>query len=130
MPHDNCDVRPVEEFREQDTPLGFYNPPTEDGSRRGAYYINTSDLPGRPLHHIASLTYHEANPGHHFQLSIEQEIPDRPALRRFGGILASSAFAEGGACTASAWPTRWACTSTTGNGSACSRPRACAPLVW
>ncbi len=95
MPHDNCDVRPVEEFREQDTPLGFYNPPTEDGSRRGAYYINTSDLPGRPLHHIASLTYHEANPGHHFQLSIEQELPDRPALRRFGGILASSAFAEG-----------------------------------
>ena len=95
MPNANCDVRPVEEFREQDTPLGFYNPPTEDGSRRGAYYINTSDLEGRPLHHIASLTYHEANPGHHFQLSIEQEIPDRPALRRFGGILASSAFAEG-----------------------------------
>ena len=85
MPHANCDVRPVEEFREQDTPLGFYNPPTEDGSRRGAYYINTSDLEDRPLHHIASLTYHEANPGHHFQLSIEQELPDRPALRRFGG---------------------------------------------
>jgi uncharacterized protein (DUF885 family) len=95
MPHANCDVRPVEEFREQDTPLGFYNPPTEDGSRRGAYYINTSDLNDRPLHHIASLTYHEANPGHHFQLSIEQELPDRPALRRFGGLLASSAFAEG-----------------------------------
>jgi uncharacterized protein (DUF885 family) len=95
MPNDNCDVRPVEEFREDDTPLGFYNPPTEDGSRRGAYYINTSDLEHRPLHHIASLTYHEANPGHHFQLSIEQEFPDRPALRRFGGILASSAFAEG-----------------------------------
>jgi len=95
MPANTCDVRPVEEFREQDTPLGFYNPPTEDGSRRGAYYINTSDLDDRPLHHIASLTYHEANPGHHLQLSIEQEIPDRPALRRFGGILASSAFAEG-----------------------------------
>jgi uncharacterized protein (DUF885 family) len=95
MPKANCEVRPVEEFREQDTPLGFYNPPTEDGSRRGAYYINTSELESRPLHHIASLTYHEANPGHHFQLSIEQEIPDRPSLRRFGGILASSAFAEG-----------------------------------
>jgi uncharacterized protein (DUF885 family) len=95
MPNDNCDVRPVEEFREQDTPLGFYNPPTEDGSRRGAYYINTSDITDRPLHHIATLTYHEANPGHHFQLSIEQEILDRPALRRFGGILAGSAFAEG-----------------------------------
>ena len=95
MPDANCEVRPVEEFREQDTPLGFYNPPTADGSRPGAYYINTSDLSERPLHHVASLTYHEANPGHHFQISIEQELPDRPALRRFGGILAGSAFCEG-----------------------------------
>ena len=95
MPKANCEVRPVEEFREHDTPLGFYNPPTEDGSRAGAYYINTSDLEQRPLHHIASLTYHEANPGHHFQTSIEQGLTDRPALRRFGGILAGSAFCEG-----------------------------------
>jgi uncharacterized protein (DUF885 family) len=95
LPADNCDVRPVEEYRERDTPLGFYNPPTEDGSRRGAYYINTSDLEGRPLHHVASLTYHEANPGHHFQISLEQQMTDRPALRRFGGILAGSAFCEG-----------------------------------
>ncbi len=95
LPDDNCDVRPVEEYREHDTPLGFYNPPTEDGSRRGAYYINTSDLEGRPLHHVASLTYHEANPGHHFQISLEQQMTDRPALRRFGGILAGSAFCEG-----------------------------------
>jgi len=95
LPDANCDVRPVEEFREQDAPLGFYNPPTEDGSRKGAYYINTSDLDRRPLHHVASLTYHEANPGHHFQISLEQQMTDRPALRRFGGILAGSAFCEG-----------------------------------
>jgi len=95
LPDDNCDVRPVEEYRERDTPLGFYNPPTEDGSRRGAYYINTSDLEGRPLHHVASLTYHEANPGHHFQISLEQQMTDRPRLRRFGGMLAGSAFVEG-----------------------------------
>ena len=95
LPAANCEVRPVEEYREHDTPLGFYNPPTEDGSRAGAYYINTSDLDQRPLHHVASLTYHEANPGHHFQISIEQQLPERPALRRFGGILAGSAFCEG-----------------------------------
>ncbi len=95
LPKANCEVRPVEEYREHDTPLGFYNPPTENGSRVGAYYINTSDLEQRPLHHVASLTYHEANPGHHFQISIEQELMDRPALRRFGGILAGSAFCEG-----------------------------------
>ena len=95
MPSANCEVWPVEEYRERDTPLGFYQPPTEDGSRAGRFYINTSDLPDRPLHHVASLTYHEANPGHHFQISIEQQMTDRPALRRFGGILAGSAFAEG-----------------------------------
>jgi uncharacterized protein (DUF885 family) len=94
-PKDNCEVRPVEEFREADMPFAFYQPPSEDGSRPGIYYVNGFDLPSRPLHHLATTTYHEANPGHHFQISIEQEIEDRPALRRFGGLLAGSAFAEG-----------------------------------
>jgi uncharacterized protein (DUF885 family) len=95
IPTANCDVRPVEEFREAATPMAFYQPPSGDGSRAGVYYINTSELSGRPLHALASVTYHEANPGHHFQIAIEQEIPDRPALRRFGGILAGSSFIEG-----------------------------------
>lgn len=95
MPAANCEVRAVEEFREKDMPFAFYQGPTADGSRPGVYYVNTSDLAERPLHHLATTTYHEANPGHHFQVSIEQELPDRPALRRFGGILAGSAFIEG-----------------------------------
>jgi uncharacterized protein (DUF885 family) len=95
MPSDNCDVRLVEEFREADMPFAFYQPPTADGSRAGVYYVNAYDLPTRPLHHLASTSFHEANPGHHFQLTIEQQIPDRPALRSFGGMLAGSAFVEG-----------------------------------
>ncbi len=95
LPSANCDVRAVEEFREAATPSAFYQPPSADASRAGVYYINTSELPGRPLHALASITYHEANPGHHFQIMLEQEIPDRPALRSFGGILAGSAFIEG-----------------------------------
>jgi uncharacterized protein (DUF885 family) len=95
MPSANCEVKPVEEFREADAPGAFYQPGTADGSRAGVYYINASDLAERPLHHVAAVTFHEANPGHHFQITIEQEIPDRPALRRFGGILAGSAFIEG-----------------------------------
>jgi uncharacterized protein (DUF885 family) len=95
MPSATCAVKPVEEFREADSPAAFYQPPSADGSRAGVYYVNTSDLPERPLHHLAAITYHEANPGHHFQITIEQEIRDRPALRRFGGILAGSAFIEG-----------------------------------
>jgi uncharacterized protein (DUF885 family) len=95
LPKANCEVRRVEEFREKDMPAAFYFPPSGDGSRQGIYYINTGDLPERPLHQLASITYHEANPGHHFQISIEQEFTERPSLRRFGAILAGSAFAEG-----------------------------------
>jgi uncharacterized protein (DUF885 family) len=95
MPSANCRVLPVEEYREADMPLAYYFGPTEDGSRPGTYYVNGYDLASRPLHQFASITFHEANPGHHFQIAIEQEMADRPALRRFGGILAGSAFAEG-----------------------------------
>jgi uncharacterized protein (DUF885 family) len=95
LPTANCEVRPVEEFREADMPFAFYQAPTADNTRPGIYYVNTSDLAERPLHHLATTSYHEANPGHHFQVSIEQEIEGRPALRRFAGILAGSAFIEG-----------------------------------
>jgi uncharacterized protein (DUF885 family) len=95
LPAANCEVRRVEEFREADSPFAFYNPPTEDGTRPGVYYINAFDLHDRALHHVASVTYHEANPGHHFQIALEQEIEGRPPLRRFGAAGAASAFAEG-----------------------------------
>jgi len=95
MPSENCVVKPVEEFREADMPFAFYQPPSADGTRKGVYYVNGGDLDGKPRHHLASTTYHEANPGHHFQLALEQETGDRPALRRFGGMLAGAAFAEG-----------------------------------
>jgi uncharacterized protein (DUF885 family) len=95
MPSENCTVKPVEEFREADMPFAFYQPPSADGSRKGIYYVNGGDLEGKPLHHLATTTYHEANPGHHFQIAIEQELGERPALRRFGGLMAGSAFAEG-----------------------------------
>jgi uncharacterized protein (DUF885 family) len=95
LPQVNCEVKAIEEFREKDMPGAFYMPPSADNSRPGMYYINCSDLDERPLHHVATTTYHEANPGHHFQISLEQEHSDRPPIRRFGGIFAGSAFAEG-----------------------------------
>jgi len=95
LPSANCEVRLVEAFREADMPFAFYNPPTDDGSRPGVYYVNGHDLDGKPRHHLASTTYHEASPGHHFQIALEQEFRDRPPLRRFGGFMAGSAFIEG-----------------------------------
>ena len=95
LPKANCRVREIEAYRAADMALAFYMPPTADGSRPGTYYINTQDLEGKALHQIAAVTYHEANPGHHFQIALEMEFDDRPALRRFGGLLAGSSFAEG-----------------------------------
>jgi uncharacterized protein (DUF885 family) len=95
LPNGNCQVRLVEEYREADMAFAFYQPASEDGSRPGIYYVNGYELSDRPRHHLATTTYHEANPGHHFQIAIEQEMGDRPNLRRFGGLMAGSAFAEG-----------------------------------
>jgi uncharacterized protein (DUF885 family) len=95
LPRANCEVRLVEAFREADMPFAFYNPPTQDGSRPGVYYVNGHALERKPRHHLATTTYHEASPGHHFQIALEQEFSERPPLRRFGGFLAGSAFTEG-----------------------------------
>jgi uncharacterized protein (DUF885 family) len=95
LPSANCQVRLVEGFRAAESPFAFYNPPTEDGSRSGVYYVNPFGLEERPKHHLAGVTFHEANPGHHFQTALEMEMRDLPPLRRFAGDLAGGAFAEG-----------------------------------
>jgi uncharacterized protein (DUF885 family) len=95
LPKAPCEVRLVEEFREADVPMAFYMPATEDGTRPGMYYVNGFELDMLPLHVLASVSYHEANPGHHFQISLEQEMAERPAMLRFGGQLAGAALAEG-----------------------------------
>ena len=94
-PQDTCEVLPVEPHQEQEAPPAFYMTPTADGSRRGMYFINTYDPASRHLHRLAATTYHEAVPGHHFQLAIEQELTDLPAFRRFGARLAAGSFIEG-----------------------------------
>jgi uncharacterized protein (DUF885 family) len=95
LPATPCTVKAVEEFRERDMPPAFYYPPAGDGSRDGIYYVNLGDLPRRHLHAMAAISFHEANPGHHFQLTLEVEHRDRHPLRRFGGAWASTAFVEG-----------------------------------
>ena len=95
LPVAGCDVRPVDAFMEKDAPFAYYYPPAIDGSRPGIYYVNTYDLPHRYFSTLGTTTYHEAVPGHHFQIALEQEMGDRPALRRFGGLLAGASFCEG-----------------------------------
>lgn len=90
-----CEVRPVEPFKEKDAPMAYYFSPAADGSRPGIYYVNTYELPSRFLHALAAVTYHEAIPGHHMQIALEQELTALPDLRRFGSEMAGNAYVEG-----------------------------------
>lgn len=92
MPKADYEIRPVEPFREKSASGASYMRGTPDGSRPGVFYVNTYDLSARPKWATESLSLHEAAPGHHFQISIQQELEDLPAFRRFGGY---TAFIEG-----------------------------------
>jgi len=81
-------IKPVEPFRAESMAAAMYFPGTPDGSRPGIFYVNTYDLPARPKWFMEALSIHEANPGHHFQISISQEVEDLPAFRAFGGYTA------------------------------------------
>ncbi len=74
------------------TTTAYYQPGAADGTRAGAYFVNTYDLASRPLYELPALSLHEAVPGHHHQISIQQEIPDLPDFRRLYYI---HAFGEG-----------------------------------
>ena len=95
IPSANCYVMAVEAYREAESPPAFYMPPTLDGSRQGQYYINTYQPMERQLHKIAAITFHEATPGHHFQIGIEMELPGLPAFRTLGARMAGGAYVEG-----------------------------------
>jgi uncharacterized protein (DUF885 family) len=95
LPKAPVEVRAVEPYQEADAPPAFYFPPAPDGSRRGIYFVNTYQPENRPLYRLATTTYHEATPGHHFQITIEGELEDLPDFRRFGARLAGVAYGEG-----------------------------------
>jgi uncharacterized protein (DUF885 family) len=95
LPAAPCEVRPVEAFKEKDAPFAYYYPPAPDGSRPGLYYVNTYDLPTRTFSKLASVTSHEAVPGHHFQIALEVEHPSLNVFRRLGSRLVGVAYAEG-----------------------------------
>lgn len=95
LPKALCEVRAVEEFKEKDAPFAYYYPPKPDGTRDGVYYANGYDLPSRKFSKLASTTYHEAAPGHHFQITLEMENPHLNTFRRLGSRTVGGAYAEG-----------------------------------
>ncbi|HEU4918871.1 MAG TPA: DUF885 domain-containing protein [Candidatus Limnocylindrales bacterium] len=95
LPRAGCDVKAVEEFKEKDAPFAYYYPPSSDGTRPGIYYANGYDLPSRKYTKLASTTFHEAVPGHHFQITLEMENPNLNTFRRLGSRMVGGAYVEG-----------------------------------
>ena len=71
---------------------GRYVPPAKGSPQPGIYWVNTYDLPSRPLFTLEALTLHEAVPGHHLQGALAQELDDLPDFRQYSYL---SAFGEG-----------------------------------
>ena len=92
VPQTGYEIRPVEPYREKVAAGGNYQRPSEDRTRPGIFFVNTYDLPARTTFGRESLFLHEAIPGHHFQLALQQELTDLPKFRRFGR---ETAFSEG-----------------------------------
>ncbi len=92
VPETGYEIRPVPAYREAVAASGNYQRPSEDRSRPGIFFVNTYDLPARTTFGRETLFLHEAIPGHHFQLALQQELSDLPKFRRFGR---ETAFSEG-----------------------------------
>jgi uncharacterized protein (DUF885 family) len=91
-PRAAVEVRRVPPSIEAGAPGGYYQSPTLDGSRPGAYYINLRDTAENPSWTLPTLTYHEANPGHHWQIALALEAEGIPMLRK---VIGFSAYSEG-----------------------------------
>jgi uncharacterized protein (DUF885 family) len=85
-------VERVPVFKEKTAPGGYYNPPPLDGSEPGKFYANLYDIKATPRFDMRTLAYHEAVPGHHFQIALAQEQDDLPLFRRMAPF---TAYIEG-----------------------------------
>ena len=93
FPISPVEVRAVPEYSEKTAAGGYYQAPSLDGSRPGVFYANLYDIKQTPTFGMRTLTFHEAVPGHHFQIALNQENEKLTLYRKMG--YRTSAFTEG-----------------------------------
>jgi uncharacterized protein (DUF885 family) len=92
LPVTPCVVREMGPHESEHGTIAYYSRPATDGSRPGAYFVNTSDPETRTRFESEALAFHEAVPGHHLQIALAQEREDVPAFRRHSSV---TAYIEG-----------------------------------
>ena len=93
LPRKPYGVAPVPDAIAPKYTSGRYVGTSPDSTDPGYYWVNTYDLPSRPLYAIPSLTAHEAVPGHHLQGALNNELPE--SIPQFRRNLYLSAYGEG-----------------------------------
>jgi uncharacterized protein (DUF885 family) len=92
LPEAQVQVERVPVFKEAGAAGAYYNPPSLDGARPGVFYVNLRDVAEIPRFGMRTLTFHEALPGHHLQITTALEADGLPLFRRFMPL---TVFVEG-----------------------------------
>jgi uncharacterized protein (DUF885 family) len=85
-------IEPIPDYLAPRTATAYYSRGNSDGTEAGTYAVNTYDLDSRPLYEIPALSLHEAVPGHHLQIALQQELDNLPKFRTTASY---TAFTEG-----------------------------------
>jgi prolyl oligopeptidase len=81
LPRAPYGVRKIPDFEAPRSTTAYYRPAPPDGSQPGWFYANTHDLKSRPRYEMEALALHEAVPGHHLQLALQNELKNLPRWR-------------------------------------------------
>ncbi len=92
LPRTPYGVLPVPAYAEKSQTTAYYQRGSVQAGRPGNFFANTYALDTRPRWEMEALTLHEAVPGHHLQLALQDELQDVPWFRRVGGY---TAYTEG-----------------------------------
>ena len=87
MPEAPCRMEEIPAALAPGQPPAYYFPPSSDGSRPGTYFINTHDPAARKTWEMAAIAYHEAVPGHHFQVTVAGELEHLPNFQRYSLVV-------------------------------------------
>jgi uncharacterized protein (DUF885 family) len=92
LPRTPYGLKTIPAYIAPQTTSAYYQPPRGQGEQAGLFFLNTYDVGSRPLYALEALALHEAVPGHHLQIALQQEMESLPEFRKYHWI---TAFGEG-----------------------------------